>query len=596
MSLFSLGATTDSRAIVTALMKSQATIEFDLQGNILNANENFCRALGYKLSEIVGRHHSIFCEPEYAATQAYRDFWKKLGRGEFDAGEYKRISKDGREVWIQASYNPLMSGGKPYRIVKLASDITSAKLRAADAEGKISALSRAQAVIEFTPKGEILVANENFLSVVGYRLDEIRGKHHSMFCEPSYVRSDAYADFWKKLAGGEFVAGEFPRIGKDGKVVWIQASYNPIFDMSGRIFKVVKFATDVTDRVRAVDGLASSLTALSEGDLTQRIDSPFPPALEKVRTDFNAALDRLGAAMRTVLENTEAIASSSHESKQAANELSKRTEQQAATVEETAAALEEITQTVADSAGRAAEAGNLVAETKRGAEHSGSVVRKAVDAMSQIEKSSNEISNIIGVIDDIAFQTNLLALNAGVEAARAGEAGKGFAVVAQEVRELAQRSATAAREIKTLITASSAQVKSGVTLVGETGQALERIVSQVGNIDNNVTAIVGASREQSTALEEINRAVNIMDQGTQQNAAMVEQTTAASTRLSTEAENLRKLVSQFRFGQHSSVNLRNSNHNASPNVKASQGGKAKLVRANGGAVASALVYDSWEEF
>ncbi len=596
MSLFSLGATTDSRAIVTALMKSQATIEFDLQGNILNANDNFCRALGYKLSEIVGRHHSIFCEPDYVATQAYRDFWKKLGRGEFDAGEYKRVGKDGREVWIQASYNPLMSGGKPYRIVKLASDITSAKLKAADAEGKISALSRAQAVIEFTPKGEILVANENFLSVVGYRLDEIRGKHHSMFCEPGYVRSQAYADFWKKLASGEFVAGEFPRIGKDGQVVWIQASYNPIFDMSGRIFKVVKFATDVTERVRAVDGLGASLTALSEGDLTRRIETPFPPALEKVRTDFNAALDRLGAAMRTVLENTEAIASSSHESKQAANELSKRTEQQAATVEETAAALEEITQTVADSAGRAAEAGDLVADTKRGAEHSGSVVRKAVDAMSQIEKSSNEISNIIGVIDDIAFQTNLLALNAGVEAARAGEAGKGFAVVAQEVRELAQRSATAAREIKTLITASSAHVKSGVTLVGETGQALERIVSQVGNIDSNVTAIVGASREQSTALGEINRAVNIMDQGTQQNAAMVEQTTAASTRLSAEAENLRKLVSQFRFGQHSFVNLTNSNHNASPIAKAPQSGKAKLGRANGGAVASALAYDSWEEF
>ena len=596
MALFSLGATPDSRAIVTALMKSQATIEFDLQGKILNANENFCRALGYKLSDIVGKHHSIFCEPDYVASAAYREFWRQLGRGEFDAGEYKRIGKDGREVWIQASYNPLMSGGKPYKIVKLASDVTAIKLKAADAEGKIAALSRAQAVIEFTPDGEILLANDNFLSVMGYRLEEIRGKHHSMFCEPDYVRSEAYKEFWRKLAAGQFVAEEFLRIGKGGKVVWIQASYNPIFDMSGRIFKVVKFATDVTERVRAVDDLATGLTALAEGDLTKRVENPFPPALEKVRTDFNAAIDRLGSAMRTVLNNAEAIASGARETKEAADVLSKRTEQQAATVEETAAALDEITQTVADSAGRAAEAGGLVAETKRGAEHSGSIVRKAVDAMGQIEKSSREISNIIGVIDEIAFQTNLLALNAGVEAARAGEAGKGFAVVAQEVRELAQRSASAAKEIKALITTSSEHVKSGVDLVGQTGQALERIVAQVGNIDVNVTAIVESSREQSTGLVEINKAVNIMDQGTQQNAAMVEETTAASARLSSETENLRNLVSQFRFGQHSSVNVIDNRNDASPGAKPSRGMKAKLVRANGGAVASALAYDSWEEF
>ncbi len=398
MSLFSLGATSDSRAIVVALMKSQATIEFDLQGKILNANENFCRALGYKLSDIVGKHHSIFCEPDYVASPAYREFWQKLGRGEFDAGEYKRIGKDGREVWIQASYNPLMSGGKPYKIVKLASDVTAARLKAADAEGKITALSRAQAVIEFTPDGEILEANDNFLSVMGYRMEEIRGKHHSIFCEPAYVRSEAYKEFWKTLAAGRFVAEEFLRIGKGGKVVWIQASYNPIFDMSGRIFKVVKFATDVTARVRAVDDLATGLTALAEGDLTKRIENPFPPALEKVRTDFNAAIDRLGDAMRTVLDNAEAIASGARETKEAADVLSKRTEQQAATVEETAAALDQITQTVADSAGRAAEAGGLVAETKRGAEHSGNIVRRAVDAMGQIEKSSHEISNIIGVM------------------------------------------------------------------------------------------------------------------------------------------------------------------------------------------------------
>jgi len=476
----------------SALNRSQAVIEFDLQGNILTANENFCRTVGYELSEIVGKHHRIFCEPEYVASQAYKDFWAKLGRGEFDAGEYRRIGKGGRDVWIQATYNPLLSNGKPYKVVKFATDVTATKLESANAIGKIEAISRAQAVIEFTPAGEILTANGNFLDVVGYRLDEIRGKHHSMFCEAAYTGSPAYREFWAKLASGQFVAEEFKRIGKGGKVVWIQASYNPIFDMNGRVFKVVKFATDITSRVHAVDELGQGLTKLAAGDLTGLIDTPFLPALDKVRLDFNSAVERLGDAMRTVAENTDAIAHGSREMSIAADELSRRTERQAATVEETAAALEEITQTVADSAKRAGEAGELVAKTKLGAGHSGSIVRKAIGAMDQIANSSREISNIISVIDEIAFQTNLLALNAGVEAARAGEAGKGFAVVAQEVRELAQRSANAAKEIKTLITASTEHVKSGVTLVGETGNALEEIVSQVTEIDSNVVAIVTA--------------------------------------------------------------------------------------------------------
>ena len=529
----------------SALNRSQAVIEFDLQGNILTANENFCRTVGYELSEIVGKHHRIFCEPEYVASQAYKDFWAKLGRGEFDAGEYRRIGKGGREVWIQATYNPLLSNGKPYKVVKFATDVTATKLESANAIGKIEAISRAQAVIEFTPAGEILTANGNFLDVVGYRLDEIRGKHHSMFCEPAYTGSPAYREFWAKLASGQFVAEEFKRIGKGGKVVWIQASYNPIFDMNGRVFKVVKFATDITSRVHAVDELGQGLTKLAAGDLTGLIDTPFLPALDKVRLDFNSAVERLGDAMRTVAENTDAIAHGSREMSIAADELSRRTERQAATVEETAAALEEITQTVADSAKRAGEAGELVAKTKLGAGHSGSIVRKAIGAMDQIANSSREISNIISVIDEIAFQTNLLALNAGVEAARAGEAGKGFAVVAQEVRELAQRSAQAAKEIKALIQTSAGEVTIGVGLVSKTGEALKTIGELIVAMNLHVEAIAVSAREQSVGLAEINTAVNSLDQATQQNAAMVEQASAASASLADEGATLRRLISQF---------------------------------------------------
>jgi len=297
---------------------------------------------------------------------------------------------------------------------------------------------------------------------------------------------------------------------------------------------------------RVVQALGNGLRRLAAGDLVTSIDTPFAGDLDTLRRDFNVSLTKLDEAMTAVGANARAISAGANEIRSSADDLSRRTEQQAASVEETAAALEEITTTVKDAARRAEEARELVGRTRESAERSGVVVRNAVDAMQQIEKSASEISNIIGVIDDIAFQTNLLALNAGVEAARAGEAGKGFAVVAQEVRELAQRSASAAREIKSLITASGTQVRSGVSLVDETGKALDAIVGEVQEINRHVQAIAEAAREQSVGLQEINTAVNTMDQGTQQNAAMVEESTAASHGLATEAASLTALLGQFK--------------------------------------------------
>jgi methyl-accepting chemotaxis protein len=298
----------------------------------------------------------------------------------------------------------------------------------------------------------------------------------------------------------------------------------------------------------AVDGLATGLGALAEGKLAFRLNTPFAERLDRTRVDFNNAIDGLEDALRRVGENAQAIAAGSNQIRASADDLSRRTEQQAASVEETAAALHQITTTVADSSKRADEAGRLVAATREDAEKSGTIVDRAVDAMHEIERSSDEISNIIGVIDEIAFQTNLLALNAGVEAARAGEAGKGFAVVAQEVRELAQRSATAAKEIKGLIGKSGEHVKSGVELVGATGTALARIVGRVKEINDNVLSIVEGSKEQATGIAEINDSVAMMDQGTQQNAAMVEESTAASHSLAREAEALFQLLSMFQIG------------------------------------------------
>ncbi len=344
-----------------------------------------------------------------------------------------------------------------------------------------------------------------------------------------------------------------------------------------------------------VAALATGLTKLASGNLTFRLSEPFPEEYKKLQEDFNGAMGTLQDTMKMIGGATEGIRSGTGEVSQAADDLSKRTEQQAASLEETAAALDEITATVRKTAEGANHARDVVTNAKADAERSGEVVSGAVQAMAQIEGSAKQISSIIGVIDEIAFQTNLLALNAGVEAARAGEAGKGFAVVASEVRALAQRSAEAAKEIKTLIQASSTQVESGVDLVGEAGKALERIVVQVAEINAIVAEIAASAKEQATGLAEVNTAINQMDQVTQQNAAMVEQSTAASHTLAREAEELGSLVSRFEVGQIASAT---ATPNKRPGLAKRTVTALKSVGGRGMSAARmpAHAEESWEEF
>ncbi|MDO9338285.1 MAG: methyl-accepting chemotaxis protein [Caulobacter sp.] len=349
---------------------------------------------------------------------------------------------------------------------------------------------------------------------------------------------------------------------------------------------------------QVVSGVASGLSRLSSGELTFRLTEPFAAEYETLRNDFNGAMENLQDAMKVIATNVAGITAGAGEISQASDDLSRRTEQQAASLEETAAALDEITATVKRTASGARQASETVTAAKGEAEHSGVIVNEAVTAMGQIETSSQQISQIIGVIDEIAFQTNLLALNAGVEAARAGDAGRGFAVVAQEVRALAQRSAEAAKEIKALISTSSKQVTQGVDLVGQTGKALQSIVTKVAEIDALVSEISSSAQEQATGLNEVNTAVNQMDQVVQQNAAMVEESTAASHSLAQEAQEMSRLVSRFQVGdtpvQHSAP--KRATRQSAPVASPARELHRKVAVSFGGKAAARPAQDGWEEF
>ncbi len=589
-------------AVLTAISQSMAIIEFTPEGVVLTANANFCRTLGYELAEIKGRHHRMFVDPAFAQSVEYSDFWAALARGEHDSREYRRLGKNGREVWIRAAYMPVRNPlGRVCKVVKVAADITAEKQAALETDGKLAAIGRAAAVIEFTPTGEVLDANDNFLSALGYSLDEIRGRHHRMFVEPEFARSAEYEGFWRGLGEGRFVAAEFKRVGKGGRPVWIQASYNPILDLGGRVVKVIKFAFDITERAQALEevlvDVGGALAQVAQADLSGRLAPSTNAAFGPLRQDFNRALDKIAEALSHVSTSAEAMRGGVGEIGQAADDLSRRTEQQAASLEETAAALDEITATVRKTAEGAHHARTTVGQAQADAERSGAVVRDAVAAMAAIEGSAGQIGQIIGVIDEIAFQTNLLALNAGVEAARAGDAGRGFAVVASEVRALAQRSAAAAKEIKTLITASTREVGHGVALVGETGRALERIVAQVSEISGVVGEIAASAQEQAAGLSQVNTAVNQMDQVTQQNAAMVEQSTAAAHTLSGEAAELARLVGQFRLGGPAATPPRAAAPVRRPTPAPVHARPALKTTGRGGAAPRpAADVDGWQEF
>lgn len=469
---------------ITAIHKAQAVIEFNLDGMVQTANDNFLRTLGYSLDEIKGRHHRMFCDPAYTESRDYKVFWEKLRQGEFDTGEYKRIGKNGKEVWIQASYNPIFDlRGRPYKVIKFATDISAQKLK----DAQLAALSLAQAVVEFTPDGMILDANANFTQAMGYSLSDIRSKHHSLFCDAELVNSSKYRQFWSDLASGKFQAGQFKRLASGKREIWLQASYNPVFDLNGKVFKVVKYATDITKQKKDQAELLSTLTETAG-------------QLASAAAELNATASQMtGNATKTASEAKAAAVSS--------EEVARGVRTVATNTEEMSAAIKEIARNANDASG-------ATSATMKQAEATNSSIVK-------LGESSQEIGNVVKVISSIAQQTNLLALNATIEAARAGDAGRGFAVVANEVKELAKQTAKATEEITGKIGAIQKDTSNAV-------DAISGITASIQKLNAIAGSIAAAVEEQQATTNEVARVVQESSKGVENITANVKTVSLAS--------------------------------------------------------------------
>jgi methyl-accepting chemotaxis protein len=535
-------AAADAAALVSALDRSQAIIEFDLDGTIITANQNFLGAMGYSLPEIQGKHHSMFVEPAMRDSAEYREFWAKLGRGEYQSAEYKRVGKGGKEVWIQASYNPVFDRqNRPVKVVKLATDITAAKIRSMKEAGKIAAVDRAQAVIEFNLDGAIVTANQNFLNAMGYTLPEIQGKHHSMFVEPAMRESDEYKKFWAKLRNGEFQAGEYKRIGKGGKEVWILASYNPVLDEKGEAFAVVKFATDVTQQKLQAADVGGQLAAIGKsqaviefnldgtiitandnflqalGYLLSEIQgkhhrmfvepaerdsaayAEFWAALNRgqyqageykrignggkeiwIQASYNPILDLNGKPFKVVKYATDVT-------RQVLVRMGN--ERVRSMMESVAAGAEELSASVR-------EISSAMVKSKETAAGAVDRVETADQEAQRLTQAAQSMSGIVQIIQDITGQINLLALNATIESARAGEAGRGFAVVASEVKNLANQAKQAAEKI-------TEEIESLNGISSDVVGALAAIRREMQNVSEYVTSTAAAVEEQTTVTGEM---------------------------------------------------------------------------------------------
>lgn len=540
------------KALLHQLAQQHAIIDIDAQGVIRTTNARWQQLSGANHELATGRHIvSVFADDEAHAEQV-KTLLEHAHKGLAYQAEFKLNHGKHKEVWLDIQFTPVLDPqGQLHILLGYGRDITTEKLNRIDHQGQMTAIHRSQAVIEFTLDGITLQANKNFLATLGYNLDEIQGKHHSMFVDEEYKRSLEYKAFWDRLKAGEFFADEYKRIGKGGKEIWIQASYNPIFGSDGKPFKVVKYATDITNRKVVVNEIKRVMLDLSAGDLTTRIQQPFAGEFAELGQAIGKFIETLQQTIQDISIAADTINNAAAEISTGNTDLSSRTEQQASNLEETASSMEELNGTVQQNSDNAKQANVLAAKAAEVAVSGGQLIDQVVTTMASINDSAQQISDIIGVIDGIAFQTNILALNAAVEAARAGEQGRGFAVVAAEVRTLAQRSANAAKDIKALISDSVNKIRSGNELVDRSGSTMKDVVTSIKRVNDIMAEIAAASVQQASGIDEISRAVNQMDEMTQQNASLVEEAAAAAESLLNQAEQLNAHVALFKLDEQS---------------------------------------------
>ncbi len=485
----------NSRGIIGAIDASFAFIEFDTSGNILSANDNFLVTMGYKKEEIVGKHHRMFCHSIFSNSNEYSQFWMDLKDGKSKNNVFTRINKEGKEVYLQAVYAPVFDEmHRVVKVVKIATNITGEKM-------KQDAISKSQAVIEFNLDGIIQNANENFLKTVGYSLEEVKGKHHRMFCEDSFTNTAAYKEFWNKLGRGEAETGRFKRVGRGGKIIWLQATYNPSFDQFGKPCGVTKFGGDISIQVEVEE----TVTRLAE--------------------EFSKSTKEISEKATGVARGAQSLG---------------------ATTEEMNASIEELTASINSIAQNSKNTDIVAKATHLEAEAGAKAITKAIEAMELISRSSEDISEIVKVISEIAGQTNLLAFNAAIEAARAGEHGLGFSVVADEVRKLAERSSQATKEISKLINESVKRVAQGSEISKQAGEAFEKIVTGVVKTTQAISEVSCAADEQLVAAKEISSAIQQVAEETEKSASASESIANGTKDLTKGAEELKVTVAKFK--------------------------------------------------